>query len=119
MYNNESHLSSKNNTSVANTSKEERIKYACLLMGYHNSICSLSSLDYKSETIQVLIGLTYDLMRSLKQKRMSVDAEYSPKLFAKKHCRILLIKKSEFIESYGEDGFEFLVNSIKYFGKQH
>lgn len=117
MYNNESRSSNSNNTSVVNANREDRIKYAYLLMGYHNSICSLSSLDYKSETIQILVSLAYDLMYSLKLQHVSVDAEYTPELFAEEHCRVLLIKKSELIESYGEGGFEFLLDSIKYFGE--
>ena len=117
MYNEEFSLGNVESAIVETPSNEERNKYSYLLMGYHEAICSLSALDYKSEPIQTLVGLVYDLMSELKTLYVDHNMEFTPELFTEEHIDLLYSQESQLLESYGENDFEFLVNSIKYFGE--
>ena len=117
MYNEEFSLVNVESAVVESPNKEERIKYSYLLMGYHEAICSLSALDYKSEPIQTLVGLVYDLMYALKTLYVDPDTEFTPSRFAEEHVDMLHLQKNNLLKSYGENDFEFLLNSIKYFGE--
>lgn len=99
-------------------SKEDRIRYAGILMGYYDSICSLCSLDYKSETIQTLVGLIYTLICILKYWHLGYE-KFTPYNFAEEHLEILSAKRNQLIEDHGEEEFDFLVKSIRYFGENN
>ena len=117
MYNEEFGLGNVESNVVEPPSKEERIKYSYLLMGYHEAICRLSTLDYKSEPIQTLVGLIYDLMQELKMLYVDPDTALTPEAFADEHIDLLFWQEEQLLESYGEDSFNFLLNSIIYFGE--
>ena len=105
---------------VEELSEEDRIKYAYLLMGYHESICSLNTLlDYKSEPVQKLVELVYGLMYEIEELYVNRKTDFSPERFAEQHIAFLLLQKCYILDVHKTDGYEFLVNSIKYFGEIH
>ena len=91
---------------------DEQLGY--VMLGYEKSIAALSHLDYKSETIQILVSLIYQLQCD----DADVDLEDSAirKNFAKEQCNMMLRKSDDYIEIIGEEGFEFILHAITYFG---
>lgn len=99
-------------------SKEDRIAYAHTLMGYYDSIVSLSgtSLSPDSEPVQTLVGLAYTLIRELKSYyHKAADTEFTAQEFAEQQTELLQQKES-LLESYGETAFDFLISAITHFG---
>lgn len=91
---------------------DEKLGY--VMLGYEKAIAALSHLDYKSDTIQILVHLIYQLQCD---DVVNNDTPDTRNFFAKKQSEMMLARKNSYINMFGEEDFEYLLNAVICFGK--
>lgn len=87
-----------------------------VMLGYEKAIVSLMHLDYKSETIQILISLIYQLQcDDFDSKSFDHKDVVARNFFAENHSKAMLNRADDYIEMFGEVEFEYLLHAVTYF----
>ena len=86
---------------------EEKLGY--VMLGYEKAIAALMELDFKSETIQKLVNLIYQLQ---------CDGSADHKYFAEKQMEMMANREKEYLEMFNAEEYDYLLNAVKFFGNK-
>ena len=85
-----------------------------VMLGYERAIAALNHLDFQSDTIQRLVFLMYQL--DCGGDEMSEDTAETRKDFATERIQTMAEHKEQYLDLFGEEAFEYILNAIFYFG---
>ena len=91
---------------------EEKLGY--VMLGYEKAIAALMDLDHKSETIQKLVNLIYQLQCG--DSVVENDTSDTRKYFAENHIQQMSERKNDYLDMFSVEEYEYLLSALYSFG---